>query len=96
MIEYILLNVFILELKIYCGPDKFYGRSKLGQYYEAKNRAPFIKYTGRYVDYIDTFTGGSYNFKQILSQIQERDNDCILLISSYEGTSMTLTFLLED
>ena len=41
MIEYTLLNVLILELKIYCGPDKFYGRSKFGQYDEVKNRAPF-------------------------------------------------------
>ena len=40
MIEYTLLNVLILELKIYCGPDKFYGRSKFGQYDEVKNRAP--------------------------------------------------------
>ena len=40
MIEYTLLNVLILELKIWCGPDKFYGRSKFGQYDELKNRAP--------------------------------------------------------
>ena len=40
MIENTLLNVLILELKIYCGPDKFYGRSKFGQYDEVKNRAP--------------------------------------------------------
>ena len=31
-IEYTLLNVLIWEIKIYCGPDKFYGRSKFGQY----------------------------------------------------------------
>ena len=43
MIEYTLLNVLVLELKIYCGPDKFYGRSKFGQYDEVKNRAPFDK-----------------------------------------------------
>ena len=41
MIEYTLLNVLIIEKKIYCGPDKFYGRSKFGQYDEVKNRAPF-------------------------------------------------------
>ena len=40
MIEYTLLYVLILDLRIYCGPDKFYGRSKFGQYYEVKNRAP--------------------------------------------------------
>ena len=40
VIEYTLLNVLILELKIYCGPYKFYGRSKFGQYDEVKNRAP--------------------------------------------------------
>ena len=38
--EFTLFNVFILELKIYCGPEKFYGRSKLGQYDEVKHRAP--------------------------------------------------------
>ena len=41
MIEYTLLNVLMLALKIYCGPDKFYGRSNFGQYDELKNRAPF-------------------------------------------------------
>ena len=40
MIEHTLLNVFELVLKIYCGPEKFYGRLKLGQYDEVKNRAP--------------------------------------------------------
>ena len=35
------MNVFILELKIYYGTYKFYGRSKFGQYDEVKNRAPF-------------------------------------------------------
>ena len=44
MIEYILLNVLISELKIYCDPDKFYGRSELGQYDEANNRAPLIQH----------------------------------------------------
>ena len=42
MIEYTLLNVLVLELKIYCGPDKFYQRSKFGQYDEVKNRAPYL------------------------------------------------------
>ena len=42
MIEFTLLNVLILKLKIYCGPDKFYGRSKFGQYDEVKDRAPFV------------------------------------------------------
>ena len=41
MIEFTLLNVLILELKIYCDPEKFYGRSKLGQYDEVKHRAPY-------------------------------------------------------
>ena len=36
------MNVLILALKIYCGPDKFYGRSKFGQYDEVKDRAPFL------------------------------------------------------
>ena len=43
MIEYTLMNVLILELKIYCGPDKFYGRSKFGHYDEVKDRAPLHK-----------------------------------------------------
>ena len=29
------------ELKIYCGPDKFYGWSNFGQYHEVNNRAPW-------------------------------------------------------
>ena len=41
MIEYTLLNVLMLELKVYCGPDKFYGRSNVGQYDKEKNLAPF-------------------------------------------------------
>ena len=41
MIGYTLLNVLMVELKIYCGPDKFYGPSKFGQYDGVKNRAPF-------------------------------------------------------
>ena len=45
MIEYTLLHVLILELKIYCGPDKFYGRSKFGQYDEVKNRVTFYNMT---------------------------------------------------
>ena len=40
VIEYTLLNILISELKIYCGPDKFYGWSKFGQYDEVNNRAP--------------------------------------------------------
>ena len=40
MIEYTLLNVLMIELKVYCGPDKFYERSKFGQYDKKKNRAP--------------------------------------------------------
>ena len=32
----------MLELNIYCGQDKFYGRSKFGQYDKEKNRAPSI------------------------------------------------------
>ena len=34
------MNILILELKIYCGPDKFYGRSNFGQYDEVNDRAP--------------------------------------------------------
>ena len=40
MIKFTLLNVLMLELKVYCGPAKFYGRSKFGQYDKEKNRAP--------------------------------------------------------
>ena len=47
VIEFTLWNVLILELKIYCGSDKFYGRSNFGQYDEVKNRAPFITTFGR-------------------------------------------------
>ena len=32
----------MLELKVYCGPDKFYERSKFGQYDKEKNRAPLV------------------------------------------------------
>ena len=39
--ERTLLKVLVLELKIYCGPDKFYERSKFGQNDEVKNRGPF-------------------------------------------------------
>ena len=42
MIEYTLLNILISELKMYCGPDKFYGWSKFGQYDEVNNRAPYM------------------------------------------------------
>ena len=45
MIANTLMNVLILELKIYCGPDKFYGRSKFGQYDEVKDRAPLHLHT---------------------------------------------------
>ena len=45
MIEYTLLNVLLLELKIYCVPDKFYRWLKFGQYDEVKNRAPFVHLT---------------------------------------------------
>ena len=41
MIENTLLNVLISEFKIYCGPDKFYGQSKFGQFDVVKNRAPY-------------------------------------------------------
>ena len=51
MIEYTLMNVLLeiemeIELKLYCGPDKFYGRSKFGQYDEVNDRAPLfdVKY----------------------------------------------------
>ena len=40
VIEYTLLNVLILKLNIYCYRDKFYERSKFGQYDEVKNHAP--------------------------------------------------------
>ena len=40
VIEFTLLNVLILKLNVYCGPDKFYERSKLGQNDKEKNRAP--------------------------------------------------------
>ena len=40
MIEYTLLNVLVLELKLYSDQDKFYEGSKFGQYDEVKNRAP--------------------------------------------------------
>ena len=40
MIEYTLLNVLLLELKIYCGRHEFCGQSKFGYYDKEKNRAP--------------------------------------------------------
>ena len=46
MIEYTLLNALIKELKIKCGSDIFYGRSKFGQYDEVKNHAPFHVFNG--------------------------------------------------
>ena len=39
--DYTLLNVLILELKVYCGPDIFYVQSKFGQCDKEKNRATF-------------------------------------------------------
>ena len=30
----------VLALKVYCGPGKFYGRSKIGQFDKETNRAP--------------------------------------------------------
>ena len=36
------MHVHILESKVYCGPDKFYGRSKFGQCDKEKDHAPFI------------------------------------------------------
>ena len=42
--EFTLLNVLMVEMKIKCGPDKFYGRSKFGQYDEVKNRDPLLMY----------------------------------------------------
>ena len=39
--DYTLLNVLILELKVYCGQEEFYGPSKFGQYDTKKNRARF-------------------------------------------------------
>ena len=36
------MYVLILELKVYCGPDKFYGRSNFGQYDKEKNRDPYF------------------------------------------------------
>ena len=43
--EYTLMNVLILELKLYCDPDKFYGRSKFGHYDEVNDRAPLFPFT---------------------------------------------------
>ena len=40
MIKY-LLNTLILKLKVYYGPETFYGHSKFGQFDKEKNRAPF-------------------------------------------------------
>ena len=36
------MNIIISELKKYCGPEKFYGCSKFGQYDEVNNRAPYL------------------------------------------------------
>ena len=44
MIEYILLNVLELELKVFCGPDMFYMWSKFGQYDTKKNRVPLVAF----------------------------------------------------
>ena len=64
MIEYTLMNVLILELKIYCGPDKFYGRSKFGHYDEVKDRAPYIIW-----EYEKTFTRlGFQNFLYLFTK----------------------------
>ena len=38
------MNVLMLELIVYCGQDKFYGRSMFGQYDKEKNRAPIVSY----------------------------------------------------
>ena len=43
--EYTLLSVLILELKVFCGQDKIYERSKFGQYDEKKNQgSPCVKF----------------------------------------------------
>ena len=58
VIEYTLLNVFILELKVYCGSDKFYGRSKFGQYDKEKNRAPLYYLSQLYFPLFNKITEG--------------------------------------
>ena len=49
MIEYTLLNVLILELKVHYVLDKFYGRSKFGQYDKEKNRYPYTSLLEKHV-----------------------------------------------
>ena len=64
MIEYTLMNVLILELKLYCGPDKFYGRSNFGQYDEVNDRAP-----APYVNPLKDETRGRLGERFILAYI---------------------------
>ena len=52
MIENTLLSVPMLELKVYCGQDKFYRRSKFGRYDKEKNRAPFAIFQQSYQTFV--------------------------------------------
>ena len=80
------MNVLILELKMYCGPDKFYGRSKFGQYDEVKNRAPFYRMTDRNIICITILkTLGSLQTSQLKGMMTER-------LESKEGSFPFLSF----
>ena len=64
VIWYTLLNVLILKLNIYCCQDKFYERSKFGQYDEVKNDAPLktIDFLMKYWKLTHSYTLRSFLF----------------------------------
>ena len=74
MIEYTLLNILISELKIYCGPDKFYGRSKFGQYDEVNNRAPSRYYSNFIYKVIWVLFLHGSNFHEECNITKKREN----------------------
>ena len=72
MIEYTQLNVFISELKVYCSPDKFYGRSKFGQYDKEKNRFPLRNAWNRHSGSVMVDTG------ILLSNMKSPSHECLM------------------
>ena len=85
-------------MKIYCGPDKFYGRSNFGQYDQIKNRAPYCARQFNCADKRSTLWAilfsfikiGNYVFaglaeeQEYLTSIYENATQCIPVLLSNE------------
>ena len=69
MIEYTLLNVLMIELKVYYGPHKFYGRSMFRQY--DKERTVLLSIL-EYFSYVPRHEGVSNNYKRVMQDILPR------------------------